>query len=49
MAELTRDGGDMVPAAGAGARALDPGCTATPAGLGPLRVASPDRAHGRTV
>lgn len=49
MAELTRDGRDMVPATGAGTRALDQGCSATPAGLGPLRVASPDRLHGRTV
>lgn len=49
MAELTRDGWDMVPATGAGTRALDQGCSATPAGLGPLRVTSPDRLHGRTV
>lgn len=49
MAELTRDGRDMVPATGAGTRALDQGCSATPAGLGPLRVTSPDRFHGRTV
>lgn len=49
MAELTRDGRDMVPAAGAGPGALDQGCSATPAGLGPLRVTSPDRLHGRTV
>lgn len=49
MAELTRDGAEMVPATGAGTRALDQGCSATPAGLGPLRVASPDRLYGRTV
>lgn len=49
MAELTRDGGEMVPATGAGTRALDQGCSATPAGLGPLRVTSPDRINGRTV
>jgi len=49
MAKLTRDGRDMVPATGAGTRALDQGCSATPAGLGPLRVTSPDRLHGRTV
>jgi len=36
MAELTRDGRDMVPATGAGTRALDQGCSATPASLGPL-------------
>lgn len=49
MAELTRDGRDMVPATGAGTRALDQGCSATPAGLGPLRVTSPDLSGGRKI
>ncbi|EFN76835.1 hypothetical protein EAI_16481 [Harpegnathos saltator] len=40
MAKLTRDGKNMVPATGAGTRALDQGFSATPAGLGPLRVTS---------
>lgn len=49
MAELTRDGRDMVPATGAGTRALDQRCAAAPAGMGPLRGTSLDRTNGRTI
>lgn len=49
MAKLTRDGKNMVPVTEADMRILGQGYSATPADLGPLRVASPDRSHGRTI